>query len=111
MRLIDADEAKKLEHMFTLKPSERILFRMMLERMPTYEPPNNSLTLEELREMDGEPVYVTGLFTDCCGKRLGAWALVDIKQQMCKVHGGGLAIFENHEKSWLAYRRKPKEGV
>lgn len=73
--------------------------------------PNDPLTPEELREMGGEPVYVTGTFTDCRGERPGAWALVDVKQKMCRVHGGGLAIFENCGKYWLAYRRKPEEGT
>lgn len=31
---------------------------MMLDRMPTYEPSNAPLTLDELREMNGEPVWV-----------------------------------------------------
>ena len=30
-----------------------------LEGDPTLTPPNEPLTLEELREMDGEPVYMT----------------------------------------------------
>lgn len=72
---------------------------------------NSPLTLEELLEMDGEPVYVTGTFTDCRGKRPGAWSLVDVKQKMCRVHGGGLAIFENYKKYWIAYRCKPEEDA
>lgn len=82
----------------------------LVQVQPTVtQSPNGPLTLEELREMDGEPVYVTGTFTDCRGERPGAWALVDVKQKMCRVHGGGLAIFENCGKHWLAYRRKPEE--
>lgn len=112
MRLIDADEAKKqVNQMQILKTSEEILLQLALDRTPTYEPPNDPLTLEQLREMDGEPVYVTGTFTDCCGKRPGAWALVDVKQKMCRVHGGGLAIFENFGKYWLAYHHKLEEGA
>lgn len=104
MRLIDADEAKKLERMLTLKPSERALFRLMLDRMPTYEPPNPPLTVDELREMDGMPVWVC----EPNGAN-GVWGLVDLEYQMIRLHGGGLAVWENNDKSWLAYRRKPEE--
>lgn len=68
-------------------------------------PPNDPLTLEELREMDGEPVWVC----EPNGTN-GVWGLVDLEYQMVRLHGGGLAIWENNDKSWLAYRRKPEEG-
>lgn len=61
------------------------------------------LTLEELREMDGEPVWVC----EPNGTN-GVWGLVDLEYQMVRLHGGGLAIWENNDKSWLAYRRKPR---
>ena len=64
------------------------------------------LTLEELREMDGEPVWVC----EPNGTN-GVWGLVDLEYQMVRLHGGGLAIWENNDKSWLAYRRKPEENV
>lgn len=61
------------------------------------------LTLEELREMDGEPVWVC----EPNGTN-GVWGLVDLEYQMVRLHGGGLAIWENNDKSWLAYRSKPR---
>ena len=64
---------------------------------------NPPLTLEELREMDGEPVWVC----EPNGTN-GVWGLVDLEYQMVRLHGGGLAIWENNDKSWLAYRRKPE---
>ena len=67
-------------------------------------PHNDPLTLEELREMDGEPVWVC----EPNGTN-GVWGLVDLEYQMVRLHGGGLAIWENNDKSWLAYRRKPEE--
>lgn len=67
---------------------------------------NPPLTLEELREMDGEPVWVC----EPNGTN-GVWGLVDLEYQMVRLHGGGLAIWENNDKSWLAYRRKPEENV
>ena len=66
---------------------------------------NPPLTLEELREMDGEPVWVC----EPNGTN-GVWGLVDLEYQMVRLHGGGLAIWENNDKSWLAYRRKPEEA-
>ena len=43
----------------------------ILEEMPTLTPPNESLTLEQLREMDGEPVWV---------EEVEHWALIDIEK-------------------------------
>ncbi|WP_329737768.1 hypothetical protein, partial [Clostridium phoceensis] len=43
-------------------------------RQPTLTPPNEPLTMEELRKMDGEPVYMT--FPSDTGNQCGHWALV-----------------------------------
>ena len=67
-------------------------------------PPNLPLTLEQLREMDGEPVWICHPLD----KRSGAWALVDLKFDMCRVAGGGITVFENLGKTWLAYRHRPE---
>lgn len=67
---------------------------------------NPPLTLEELREMDGEPVCITpvdgGPYT---------WMLVDTKYEVCREAHGGLAVFENLGKTWVAYRHKPENGA
>ncbi len=64
---------------------------------------NAPLTLDELREMDGEPVCVApvdgGPYT---------WMLVDTEYEVCREAHGGLAVFENFDKTWVAYRRKPE---
>lgn len=82
--------------------AEHIHFLDLIRRAPTIAPPpNDPLTLEELREMDGEPVWV------CKPNGTnGVWGLVDLEYQMVRLHGGGMAIWENNDKSWLAYRRK-----
>jgi len=67
-------------------------------------PPNDPLTLEELRKMGGEPVWVC----ESNGAN-GVWGLVDQEYQMIRLHGGGLAVWENNGKTWLAYRRKLEE--
>ncbi len=69
-------------------------------------PPNDPLTLEELRGMDGEPVWIVpmrGSGGFC------TWMLVDAEYELCREAHGEMAVFENCGKTWLAYRRKPKE--
>lgn len=62
---------------------------------------NEPLTLDELREMDGEPVWVVCL-TDT---DLSCWGFHD-EDGVC----GYCANFsdDDYGKTWLAYRRKPK---
>ena len=67
--------------------------------------PNDPLTLEELRGMDGEPVWITKM--DGSG---GVWMLVDTEYELCREAHGEMAVFENCGKTWLAYRRRPEEG-
>ncbi len=67
---------------------------------------NPPLTLEELREMDGEPVWIIpmrGSGGFC------TWMLVDAEYELCREAHGEMAVFENCGKTWLAYRRKPGE--
>lgn len=66
---------------------------------------NDPLTLEELRKMDGEPVFIIptrGSGGFC------TWMLVDTKYDLCREVHGEMAVFENCGKTWLAYRRKPE---
>lgn len=65
---------------------------------------NRPLTLEELREMDGEPVWISGEGIGC----------YDV---FCGISSDGMAQFykpalpvDSYGKTWLAYRRKPEEG-
>ena len=65
------------------------------------------LTLDELRGMDGEPVWIVpmrGSGGFC------TWMLVDAEYELCREAHGEMAVFENCGKTWLAYRRKPEEG-
>lgn len=72
--------------------------------MPTLTPPNELLTIEQLREMDGEPVWV---------ELYQAWALVEVKQN------GSIMFYGNsfscsYSRTWHVYRfrpdRRPPEG-
>ena len=75
---------------------------------PTIVPlPNAPLTLEELRGMDGEPVWVD--FPKC--PEASGWRLISAGRHC--VYDGllGDCDFENCGNTWLAYRRRPEEGT
>lgn len=77
----------------------------MLERRA--QPANEPLTLDELREMDGEPVWIP--IPD--GSGYGDWAIVDIGAQTELLKAVDLDVAHeecNYGKTWLAYRRKPE---
>ena len=83
---------------------------------PTLTPPNEPLTLEELREMDGEPVWVTSARER--GNIPSRWVLfagVSKSKRNSDVFvfatTGGIAQgYEavNYGKTWNAYRRPPE---
>lgn len=105
MRPIDADQLLDF-----IRFDERVIapeehtaqdIVMMIQTAPTIAPPpNDPLTLDELREMDGEPIWIC----DPDGSN-GMWALVDFEYELCRTAKGGLAIFDIYGKTWLAYRR------
>lgn len=66
-----------------------------------HAPPNEPLTLEQLREMDGEPVYCINI-DDYSTKE---WMIVG--KDDCE---GRRYIFDfsTYSRSWLAYRRPPE---
>lgn len=75
---------------------------------PTLTPPNEPLTLEKLREMDGEPVWIAN--PDALG--YGRWGIVDgvyqaEDDQVLMLRGDYSCHY--YGKTWLAYRR-PLEG-
>ena len=72
-------------------------------------PTNPPLTLEELREMDGEPVWVVPLNDFDI---LPANYLVNAYEEQIVVDKFGAYLdFEDYGKTWLAYRRRPEEGT
>lgn len=82
-----------------------------------YEPPdlaqanvNEPLTLEELREMDGEPIWIG----TADNPEYGYWDIVSevwdfFGTLILKVHG--MLGVEDMGKTWNAYRRRPEEGT
>lgn len=68
-------------------------------------PPNDPLTLEELRKMDGEPVW--GAFSEGSGRyMIIQWH----NSEFFKTFECGFLLLEEYGKTWMAYRRKPEEG-
>lgn len=62
MRMIDADrilrELTALSHGQVWPGWTYEGIRLLIERQPTLTPPNEALTIEQLREMVGEPIYL-----------------------------------------------------
>lgn len=77
-RAIDGDELLGIERLLDTdvirqsKTASWLLDQVLhdIQAMPTITPPNEPLTLEQLREMNGQPVWV---------KEINHWALIDIE--------------------------------
>ena len=79
-----------------------------LEGEPTLTPPNEPLTIEQLREMNGEPVWIV----DIKGRKWypPGWAIVDRENCLVRlVKSWNPIFFEKYGEWWIAYRR-PLEG-
>lgn len=76
-------------------------------KMPTLTPPNEPMTIEQLRGMDGEPVWIVDIGPH---KWYGpGWAIVD--RDNCLVRTAknwNPVFFERYGERWLAYRRPPE---
>lgn len=88
-----------------------------IQVMPTLTQPNEPLTLEQLRQMDGEPVWVKQL--KGLSVRDTDWAVVefrlapDVKHDKIRVWWPGsededTPSEDDYGKTWLAYRRPPE---
>ena len=110
-RAIDGDALKnQIRHMpRTINPDlvQYSLVQAIIADMPTLTPQNDPLTIEQLREMDGEPVWV--VLTNKKWSRLNGWYLVR--------HGSAyLARIDDWELDakeygveWIAYSRPPEK--
>jgi hypothetical protein len=83
-------------------------FKDDIDSIPTLTPPNEPLTLEELRRMDGEPVWVSyhnRIVED-------RWYIIE-KSTEAGLHVESHPYFylgwDIYGKIWLAYRRPPEE--
>lgn len=101
MRAIDSDALKEYIKKTDLTAVERGALLQAISNMPTLTPPNEPLTLKELREMDDEPVW-------CCPKNdsaKGSWMIVG--PNGCE-NITSFAIYDDYGTGWLAYRRPPE---
>lgn len=84
-------------------------FCPMCGRRMDGETDNSPLTLNELRKMDGDPVWLKSIIGG-----YSEWGIIRIMECFGKIffsvggseHGSGDA--DNYGKTWLAYRRKPE---
>lgn len=110
MKAILLDEAKKwLEENCENQYTRMAVFGIM-QSMPTVDyqkTPNEPLTIKQLREMDGDPVWIVDVGTH---KWYGpGWAIVD--RDNCLVRTAknwNPVFFEKYGERWLAYRRPPE---
>ena len=81
--------------------------RSMVHSMPTLTPPNEPLTLDQLRQMDGEPVWIVDVGPH---KWYGpGWAIVERENCLVRtVKNWNPVFFEKYGERWLAYRRPPE---
>ena len=114
MKAILLDEAKKwLEENCENQYTRMAVFGIM-QSMPTVDyqkTPNEPLTLEELREMDGEPVWVVPKDKPA---HCGGWCGVTVWKcdrysyvSLLRDADSGWG-FEEYGKTWIAYRRPPE---
>jgi len=81
-----------------------------IENAPTLTQPNEPLTLEQLREMNGEPVWGKSLITD----KPGEWFILRVVEMSktwfiaCAGAEQGFGDKDTYGKTWLAYRRPPE---
>lgn len=63
------------------------------------------LTLDELRQMDGEPLWVQFLHNKigCCDL-IGCY-----NSEFIRFYQSGLLLIDEYGKTWIAYRQKPEE--
>ena len=101
------------EHSAVLLSDVSKMMREWVERQPTLTPQNEPLTLDELRQMDGQPVYVV-FRPDNSGDKPQFWALVSADKQHDEVYlldsMGGAGSYDEIWANIEAIYRRPPEG-
>lgn len=103
VRPIDGEALwEKMERALWYDNADRDIAEELVLNMPTLTPPNEPLSLEQLREMDGEPVYMPE--TNC-------WALVT-QNAFCPIltfpDGERCSAYDWYEQVGPVYRRPPE---
>ena len=73
---------------------------------PTLTPPNEPLTLKQLREMDGEPVWVVPTGTH--EKDEPMWCVLEGPMALIPGVDCWSWGFDGYGETWMAYRRPPE---
>ena len=94
-------------HMCSIRYGEVEEYHSMFAVMLEEAPPNEPLTLEQLREMDGEPVWVvpTGMHE----KDEPMWCVLESPMALIPGVDSWSWDFDGYGETWIAYRR-PSEG-
>lgn len=122
-RKLSADDYRKMSvsEIAQIRMDVKRLLRELDALRAQQEQPNETLTLDELRKMDGEPVWV------CTGSGENGWCVVAVDGESVFLHGPEFESFFEpdpdfynmkfndpdghfglHVLGWLAYRRKPE---
>ena len=74
---------------------------------------NEPLTLDELRKMDGEPVWVVCLKPERYYEPPIGWRIIEksIVDTFGVWNDSSCLAERDYGKTWLAYRQKPEEGT
>lgn len=111
-RAIDADAFREwwLENGENEYVYDTNAFLDSIDNWPTLTPPNEPLTCEELREMDGEPVWVKCLKPSQYTDPPERWRILEksITGHFGVWNGDCALIERNYGTDWLAYRRPPE---
>lgn len=73
---------------------------------PTLTPPKEPLTLKQLREMDGEPVWVVPIGK--CKWATRQWCVLAADEALIPGVDHWWWSFEDYGEIWIAYRRPPE---
>lgn len=114
--MIDADELIKTLESFMDLPDPGYAMGIgraiwLVKDAPTLAPSNEPLTLEELRAMNGQPVWGKSLITD----KPGEWFVLRVVEMSktwfiaCAGAEQGFGDKDTYGTTWLAYRRPPEE--
>ena len=111
MRLIDADE--RIEEVkrspMDSKLKDCVLYVLQRALTVSAAPENKPLTLEELRKMGGEPVWIVLLNI---AKQPRCEIVTEVHEDgiwmVCADDDNDYAAFGLYGKTWLAYARKPE---
>lgn len=102
VRAIDLDALKKYIKKTDLTAVERGALLQAISNMPTLTPQNEPLTLEQLREMDGQPVWDSSL---------RCWGIVKSEKDgdvFCKQNRASLDLIRLGALRFTAARRRER---